>query len=172
MGKLEPHTEVGSSSEHRNTTANDPISKRALIAAKARNNPKLQFVNLMHHLTPKLIEESLNKIPKKSAVGVDGMTVEQAKKNLDWILPPLLKRIHNGQYEAPPVKRVYIPKTDGNMRPIGVPEVIDRSLQAAMSQILNEVYEQDFLPCSFGFRPGLGCHHALTTLCELVADIG
>jgi len=148
---------------------NNPVSKRARIAAKARSNPKEKFGNLMHHLSHAMIEENLRKIPKNSAPGVDGMTVEQAQKNLSWLLPPLLSQIHKGQYLAPPVRRVLIPKTDGKQRPIGVPEIVDRSIQAGMAQILNEIYEQDFLPCSFGFRPGLGCHHALATVNELMS---
>jgi len=96
------------------------------------------------------------------------MTVEQARQNLDWILPDIMKQIHAGRYQAPPVRRVYIPKPDGRERPIGVPQVIDRAIQRGMSTILNEIYEQDFLPCSFGFRPGLSCHHALATVNELL----
>lgn len=96
------------------------------------------------------------------------MVVSQAEKNLDWLLPPLLDAIHKGRYEAPPGRRVFIPKSNGGQRPIGLPEVIDRSIQAGVSKILNEIYEQDFLSCSFGFRPKLGCHHALATINELL----
>jgi group II intron reverse transcriptase/maturase len=145
------------------------MAKLALIAAKARNEPNVQFNNLLHHLTYELIEECLAKIPKNSAPGVDGMTVEQARQNLSWLLPPLLKQIHQGRYEAPPVRRVYIPKADGKQRPLGVPAVIDRAIQAATAKILGEIYEQDFLPCSFGFRRDLSCHHALATASQLVS---
>jgi group II intron reverse transcriptase/maturase len=96
------------------------------------------------------------------------MTVETARQNLEWILPGIMKQLHEGRYEAPAVRRVYIPKADGGKRPIGVPQVIDRALQRATAGILNEIYEQDFLPCSFGFRPGLSCHHALATISESV----
>ena len=168
MGKQEPNTASGNPGGHRNRTGLDPESKRALIAAKARNQPKEKFVNLMHHLTFDLVKECLEKIPRKSAPGVDGMTVETALRNLDWLLPPLLKAIHQGRYEAPPVRRVYIPKANGGQRPIGVPEIIDRAIQAGMAKILGEIYEQDFLKCSFGFRPKIGCHHALATINELI----
>ena len=167
MGIKEPNTASGNSAEHRNLPGLDPESKRALIAAKARSQPKEKFVNLMHHLTFDLVKECLEKIPCKSAPGVDGMTAEAALRNLDWLLPPLLKAIHQGRYEAPPVRRVHIPKANGGQRPIGVPEIIDRAIQAAMAKILGEIYEQDFLKCSFGFRPKLGCHHALATIAEL-----
>ena len=164
----EPCTVMGNLFEHSGETRLNPASRRALIAAKARKNPKEQFNNLMHHLGPDLVAENLNRMSKTSAPGYDGMTVMQAQENLSWLLPPLLKQINKGQYMAPPVRRVLIPKADGKQRPIGVPQVVDRSLQGAMAQILNEIYEQDFLPCSFGFRPGLGCHNAVVTINELI----
>ncbi|MBF0107037.1 MAG: hypothetical protein HQM16_17140 [Deltaproteobacteria bacterium] len=164
MEKTEPHTVVGSSTAHSNGTSVDPAIRRAQIAVKARSNPKERFNNLMHHLTPKLVEECLLKIPRNSSSGTDKMTREQAQKHLSWLLPPIMQQIHQGNYEAPPVRRVYIPKADGKQRPIGVPQVVDRAIQGSMSRILNEIYEQDFLPSSFGFRPGLGCHHALATI--------
>ena len=164
MKKSEPHTVAGKPADHSISVGRDPVSRRAAIAAKARTNQSEQFNNLLHHLTYELVEECLKKIPKSSAVGVDGMSVEEAQKNLSWLLPPILKQIHEGRYEAPAVRRVYIPKANGKQRPIGIPAVIDRAIQAAMTTILNEIYEQDFLKCSFGFRPGLGCHNALATI--------
>jgi hypothetical protein len=92
-----PHTEVGDPSEHSGGWKEDPVSRRAAIAAKARMNPKEQFSNLLHHLTYDLIEECLHKIPRTSAVGIDGMTVDQARENLSWLLPPILQQIHKGQ---------------------------------------------------------------------------
>jgi group II intron reverse transcriptase/maturase len=166
--KSEPHTVAGNPTGHSDGKGRDPVSRRAAIAAKARSNPKEQFNNLLHHLTYELVEECLKKIPKSSAAGVDGMSVEEARANLSWLLPPILKQIHGGSYEPPPVRRVYIPKANGKERPIGVPAIIDRAIQAAMTMILNEIYEQDFLKCSFGFRPGLSCHHALATVNEIV----
>lgn len=166
MGKTEPHTVVGNSTVYSDGASNDPAVRRARIAAKARSNPKERFNNLMHHLTPQLVKEYLCKIPWSSAPGTDGMTPEQARKNLSWLLPPIMHQIHKGNYEAPPVRRVYIPKADGKQRPIGVPQVVDRAIQGSMALVLNEIYEQDFLQSSFGFRPGLGCHHALATIEE------
>jgi group II intron reverse transcriptase/maturase len=168
MRKTEPHSEAGNPSGPRAGKGNDPVSKRAAIAAKARTNPKEQFNNLLHHLTYELVAECLDDIPKSSAAGVDGMGVEEARENLSWLLPPILKQIHEGRYTPPPVRRVYIPKADGSKRPLGVPAVIDRAIQGAMAKVLNEIYEQDFLKCSFGFRRGLGCHHALATINEVL----
>ena len=169
MKTTEPHTAVGNWVKHSdNAGNNDPVSRRAQIAVKARSDLRFQFTNLMHHLNRELVEECLARIPKSSAPGIDGMTVEQARKNSNWLLPPLLNQIHQGQYQAPAVRRTYIPKADGQQRPIGVPEVIDRGLQGAMARILNEIYEQDFLSCSFGYRPGIGAHNALATVYKLL----
>lgn len=172
MGTQEPNTASGNLHGHSDRAGNDPESKRARIAAIARNKPKEKFNNLMHHLTYDLVREHLAKIPLKSASGVDGMTVKVALENLEWILPPILTEIHQSNYDAPPVRRVYIPKANGGQRPIGVPAIIDRAIQAAVAKILNEIYEQDFLNCSFGFRPRIGCHHALATIDKLVQDLG
>jgi RNA-directed DNA polymerase len=166
--KSEPHAGAGNLNGRSDKAGNDPASRRARIAAKARSQPSERFDCLLHHLTPELVSECLAKIPLSSAPGVDGVTVADAQKNLDWILRPLMQQIHEGRYEAPPVRRVYIPKADGGQRPLGVPAVVDRALQAATAKILNEIYEQDFLKCSFGFRPGLGCHHALATIERLL----
>jgi RNA-directed DNA polymerase len=166
MRKTEPHSEAGNPVGPRAGEGHDPISRRAAIAAKARKNPKEQFNNLLHHVTYELVAECLSDIPQSSAAGVDGMSVKQARENLSWLLPPILKQIHEGCYRPPAVRRVYIPKADGSKRPLGVPAVIDRAVQGAMAKVLNEIYEQDFLKCSFGFRRGLGCHHALATVNE------
>ena len=172
MGRQEPNTESGDRVKLRVKPEGDPAAKRAQIAAIARTKPKEVFNNLMHHLTYDLVATQLAKISKKSAAGVDGMTVAEAQENLSWLLPPILQAIHEGRYEAPAVRRVYIPKANGDKRPIGIPAVIDRAIQGAMATILNEIYEQDFLKCSFGFRPKLSCHHALATINELIRNRG
>jgi hypothetical protein len=106
--KLKPDTVTGNLDKHSDGQRSDSEFRRALIATKARSNPKEKFNNLLHHLTPELVGQCLAKTPYKSAPGVDGMTVSQAEKNLDWLLPPQLDAIHKGRYEAPPVRRVYI----------------------------------------------------------------
>ena len=113
MRKSEPNSESGNPSGPSAGKGENPVSKRAAIAAKARKNPKEQFNNLLHHLTVELVAESLNGIPQSSAAGVDGMSVVQARENLSWLLPPILKQIHEGRYTPPPVRRVYIPKSGG-----------------------------------------------------------
>ena len=138
------------------------------VAAKARKSPHEKFNNLIHHLTPAAVTGALKRISVRSASGVDGMLVPEVRENLSWLLPPALELIRRSRYKALSVKRVYIPKADGSKRPLGIPTVFERSLQGAVTEILGAIYEQDFLPCSFGFRPGLGCQQALATLVQSI----
>jgi RNA-directed DNA polymerase len=140
------------------------------IAATARGEPKLRFTSLAHHITPDRVWSNLSQMSATSAPGVDGQTVAQAKENFgDWI-EPMLQSIHRQGYRAPDIRRVYIPKPGKQeKRPLGVPCVSDRALQRSAAQVLSAIYEQDFLPCSFGGRPGLGAHRALATLHEVIA---
>ena len=140
------------------------------IAAKARNETKLRFTSLCHHITPERIWNSLNHIPARSSSGVDGISVEEAKETFNQWCQPMLHSIHRKGYKAPPVRRVWIPKPGKTeKRPIGVPCIADRALQRSVSEVLSTIYEQDFLPCSFGGRPGLSAHHALSTLNEIIS---
>ena len=108
--------------------------------------------------------------PSKTAPGVDGQTVEEAQEEFETWVEPMLRSMHRRGYPAPAVRRVYIPKPGKReKRPIGVPCVADRALQRSVAHVLSAIYEEDFLPCSFGGRPGQGAHHALATLTEVIA---
>ncbi len=110
------------------------------------------------------------KISNRSAAGVDGQTAEAAKKSFGGWIEPMLQSVHRMGYQAPAVRRVYIPKPGKTeKRPLGVPTISDRALQRSAAEVLSAIYEQDFLPCSFGGRPGLSAHHALATLNEAIA---
>src|ERR1700749_159826 len=145
-------------------------TKLEQIAGKARREPNLRFASLAHHITRDRVLENLSKIPKRSAAGVDGQTVEAAKESFEEWIEPMLQSIHRQGYRAPDIRRVYIPKPGKTeKRPLGVPTVSDRALQRSTAEVLSAIYEQDFLPCSFGGRPGLGAHHVLATLTEVIA---
>ena len=101
---------------------------------------------------------------KDGAPGIDGVTAEDYEANLEANLLDLLERIKSGRYRAPPVRRAYIPKADGSQRMLGIPTFEDKVAQRAVTMVLEAVYEQDFLPCSYGFRPGRSAHQALRTL--------
>jgi group II intron reverse transcriptase/maturase len=140
------------------------------IAAKARSEPKQRFTSLAHHVTRERVWENLCQISNHSAPGCDGQTVAQAKKDFDVWIEPMLQSVHRRGYQAPPIRRVYIPKPGKQeKRPLGVPCVTDRALQRSTAQVLSAIYEQEFLSCSFGGRSGLSAHHALATLNEVIA---
>ena len=140
------------------------------IAAKARCEPELRFTSLAHHVTWDRVEKNLKRIPNRSAPGCDGVTVTEAKRDFDQWIEPMLQSVHQQGYKTPPIRRVYIPKSGKQeKRPLGVPCVSDRALQRSTSEVLSAIHEQDFLPCSFGGRPGCGAHNALSTLNEVIA---
>jgi group II intron reverse transcriptase/maturase len=140
------------------------------IAAKARKETNLRFTSLAHHITKGLILESLKQMPKDTASGVDGITVEEALEDFRVWVDDMITSIHRKSYKPPAVRRVWIPKPGKiEKRPIGVPAVADRALQRSTAQVLSAIYEQDFLNCSFGGRPGRGAHNALATLNEIIA---
>jgi len=140
------------------------------IAVKARCETKLKFTSLCHHVTRDLLWDSLKHIPANSAPGVDGIDVNEAKDTFDNWINALLQSVHNEGYKAPPVRRVWIPKPGKTeKRPLGVPCIADRALQRSVSTVMSAIYEQDFLPCSFGGRPKLSAHNALSTLNEIIS---
>src|SRR3954464_10751365 len=140
------------------------------IAEKARREPKLRFTSLAHHVTADRVWRNLCQIPNHSAPGVDGQRIPEAKESFQGWIGAMLQSVHRKGYKAPVIRRVYIPKPGKQeKRPLGVPTVADRALQRSTAEVLSAVYEQDFLPCSFGGRPKLSAHHALATLNEVIA---
>jgi len=139
------------------------------IAAKSRQENKLRFTSLAHHITPELVRKSLTHIPSRTSPGADGVTVYEAKKSFECWIDEMLRAVHHQGYHPPAVRRVYIPKPGKKeKRPLGVPCVADRALQRCVVEVLTAIYEEDFLPCSFGGRPGCGAHQALSTLNEIL----
>lgn len=140
------------------------------IAVKAREDKKLQFTSLAHHVTKELIWTSLNQIPQNTSTGIDRTTKEMAIAKFGKWAENMLGSIHKQSYKPPPVRRVWIPKPGKvEKRPIGVPTVADRALQRSTSIVLSSIYEQDFLNCSYGGRPKRGAHNALATLNETIS---
>ena len=140
------------------------------IAEKARQEPTLRFTSLAHHLTPEAVWRALHHIPSTTAPGTDGIAQPEAVETFGTWIDEMVNAIHQRGYQPPAVRRVWIPKPGkAAKRPLGVPSVADRALQRATADLLSAIYEQDFLPVSFGGRPGLGAHHALATLNEIIA---
>jgi Reverse transcriptase (RNA-dependent DNA polymerase) len=119
---------------------------------------------LLHHLTIDLLRESFYSLKRKAAPGVDGVTWYEYEAGLEERLIDLHGRVHRGAYRALPSRRVYIEKEDGRQRPLGVAALEDKIVQYAVATILNQIYEEDFLGYSYGFRPGRSQHDALDAL--------
>jgi RNA-directed DNA polymerase len=125
----------------------------------------MAITTLSHHIDIDWMREAYRRTRKDGATGVDGQTADGYASDLEGNLRSLLDRAKSGAYRAPPVRRVHIPKGDGSQtRPIGIPTFEDKILQRAVAMALEAVYEQDFLDCSYGFRPGRSAHDALETL--------
>jgi len=139
------------------------------IAAKALKETNLVFTSLAHHVTKEMIWDSLSHIPNNSSTGIDGIDVETAKKDFNLWSEEMLKAVHRQSYKPPAVRRVWIPKPGKTeKRPIGVPCIADRALQRSVATVLNVIYEQDFLNCSFGGRPGRSAHNALASMNSII----
>jgi len=134
------------------------------VYAAAKRNKQAQFTALMHHVDVVALERAFRRLKRKASAGVDGETVETYEQNLSCNLKDLCERVHSGCYRPRPVRRVYIPKSDGGQRPLGVPALEDKIVQGAVAEVLSAVYEVDFLGFSYGFRPGRNPHQALAAL--------
>ena len=160
----------GTMTETSSSTSISPRLER--IAKLAREAPEMVLTTLAHHIDIDLLRHAYARTRKSGAVGVDGQTAADYAANLEENLQSLLARAKSGTYRAPPVRRVLIPKGDGKrLRPIGIPTFEDKVLQRAVVMVLEAVYEQDFLDCSFGFRPGRSAHQALSTLRNEVMEM-
>jgi RNA-directed DNA polymerase len=142
------------------------------IAKLARSNPAMAFTSLNHYLDYEWVRYAYECTRKDGAVGVDGQTAQEYAANLEQNLLSLIDRLKSGRYRAPPVRRHYIEKSDGGQRGLGIPSFEDKVAQRAMVMLLEPIYEQDFLSCSFGFRPGRSAHHALQAVWKGIMERG
>ena len=142
----------------------DISTKLERIAKLAKQSPKMAFTSLAHYIDIDWLKEAYRRTRKSGAPGIDGQTAADYGEQLEANLQSLLDRAKSGRYRAPAVRRVHIPKGKGETRPIGIPTFEDKILQRAVLMVLEAVYEQDFLPCSYGFRPGRSPHGALESL--------
>ena len=144
------------------TTVSTKLQKIAILAKEA---PQRVLTTLAHHIDGDFLREAYRRTRKDGAVGVDGQTAAEYEEHLESNLQSLLDRMKSGAYVAPPVRRAYVPKSEGEAsRPIGIPTFEDKVLQRAVAMILEAVYAQDFGEASYGYRPGRSAHQALATL--------
>jgi len=134
------------------------------VREAARKDGKLKFTALLHHVSIDLLRDSYLSLKKQAAPGVDGVTWEEYGRDLEARLTDLHGRLHRGAYRAQPSRRVWIPKADGRQRPLGIAALEDKVVQCAVGMVLNQIWEEDFLGFSYGFRPGRNQHDALDAL--------
>jgi retron-type reverse transcriptase len=147
-------------------------TKTERIVKLAQQAPNMVIKTLAHHVDMSWLREAYRRTRKRGATGVDGQSAEEYARQLESNLSRLLEQAKSGSYRAPPVRRVHIPKGNGQSRPLGIPTFEDKVLQRAVAMLLEPVYEQDFLDCSYGFRPGRNAHQALTTLRDTLMEMG
>jgi RNA-directed DNA polymerase len=130
----------------------------------AHRSRQTRFTALFHHVDVAALERALRRLRRRAAPGVDGMTVAEYEGDLENNLQALHARLQANRYRPLPVRRTYIPKADGRQRPLGIPALEDKIVQGAVAEVLNAIYEADFLDCSHGFRPARSPHGALRTV--------
>jgi RNA-directed DNA polymerase len=134
------------------------------VAERAKRHPEQRILALAHLIDEPALDRAFRALRRDAAPGIDGVTVEQYGGQLATHLPALRARLKAGQYRHQPIRRVNIPKENGATRPIGISTVEDKIVQGAVREVLEAVYEQDFLDCSYGFRPGRSAHDAIRAL--------
>ena len=134
------------------------------VRERAKQEKKERFTALLHHVDLDLLRAAYNRLKRDAAPGVDGVMWKQYGQDLEAHLVDLHARVHRGAYRAQPSRRVFIPKEDGQLRPLGVAALEDKIVQRAVVEVLNAIYEQEFLGFSYGFRPGRSQHDALDAL--------
>jgi RNA-directed DNA polymerase len=146
-------------------------TKLQRIAELARQMPTAALTTLGHHIDVEWLKEAFQRTRQDGAAGVDGQTAAEYAARLEENLTDLLERVRTQRYVAPPVRRVHIPK-EGGTRPIGIPILEDKVLQRAVAMVLEAVYEQEFLDCSYGFLPGRSAHQALDAFWQQMMAMG
>lgn len=155
-----------SASDQRHTPPPEGAARvsQKLAGLVARARKEAQLTNVIGFVDVELLRLAFHALRRDAAAGVDGQSWQAYQEQAETAIPALDARLRSGQYRAPPVRRAWIPKGDGKCRPLGIPTLEDRIVQKAVSWVLSAVYEQDFLACSYGYRPGRNAHTALAAL--------
>jgi group II intron reverse transcriptase/maturase len=152
-----PYTDIG-----------ETWQKLSLITGHARRDPDFQFTSLAHLLNVEYLRDCYKSLNRNKAVGIDNVSWEEYGKNLEENLKQLVSRLKRKKYKPMPARRVYIPKSETGKRPLGISALENKIVERAITWILESIYEQDFLNCSYGFRPKRNCHQALKELNDLI----
>ncbi len=161
-GEGRAQTEENIAQSHRHPTQSGKRLSQGLhgVRQTARERKQERFTALLHHLNVGLLRDSFYALKRQASPGVDGVTWQEYETGLEDRLIDLHNRVHRGAYRAQPSRRVYIPKADGQQRPLGIAALEDKIVQQAVVTILNQIYEVDFKGFSYGFRPGRSPHQA------------
>ena len=152
----------------RHRTGQQMTTKLASLTLRAEKEPKCKFVSLAHLLTEEFLKGCFRELKRDKASGIDGVSVEEYEVNLEERIKDLAARLKAKRYKPQPVRRVYIPKSNGSKRGLGIPTIEDKIVQMGIKKILETIFEADFFDVSFGFRPNRSCHNALDTLDKVV----
>jgi RNA-directed DNA polymerase len=163
-GNAASKTRAGHSAGLDASSALDRVRRRALEDEEAR------FSALLHHVDLDRLRAAYGALNPRAATGTDGVTWEAYGRDLEGNLQRLLGRVHRGGYRAKPARRAWIPKSDGRQRPLGIAALEDKLLQRAVVEVLNGIYETDFVGFSYGFRSGRSAHDALDALAAGIYD--
>ena len=155
----------GQQNASRTLRRNDVPSALERVRQAAKGNKERRFTALFHHIyDPEMLQWAYFQLKKQAAPGIDGETWQHYGETLEENIQDLSHRLKQGAYRAKPVRRTYIPKGDGRQRPLGITALEDKLVQRATAEVLNAIYETDFLGFSYGFRPERNQHHALDAL--------
>ena len=150
------------------TDIGETWQKLSLIAGHARRDRNFQFTSLAHLLNVEYLRDCYSSLNRNKAVGIDNVSWEEYGRNLEENLELLVSRLKRKKYNPRPAKRVYIPKSKTENRPLGISALENKIVERGITWILESIYEQDFLDCSYGFRPERNAHQALKNLNDLI----
>jgi len=151
-----------------NTKLKKTLMKLSSISMSARDNKSKQFISLAHHLNVELLKDCYFNLDRNKAVGIDKVSWQEYKKDLDSNLNNLVNRLKRKKFKPQPARRVYIPKGNGELRPLGISTIENKIVESGMTKILQSIYESDFLNCSYGFRPKRNTHQALNEIDTII----
>lgn len=152
-----PYTDIG-----------ETWQKLSLITGHARRDRKFQFTSLAHLLNKEYLRDCYKSLNRRKAVGIDEVSWEEYGKDLEENLEDLVSRLKRKKYKPLPARRVYIPKNETEKRPLGISALENKIVERGITWILESIYEQDFLKCSYGFRPERNSHQALKGLNDMI----
>jgi len=151
-----------------NSELNNTLYKLSSISKCAKENKTFQFESLAHHLNVEFLKDCYNKLDRNKAVGIDKVSWQEYKRDLDENLKDLVQKLKRKSFRPLPAKRVYIPKDNGEFRPLGISTIENKIVESGISKILQSIYEVDFLECSYGFRANKNTHQALNQIDTLI----